>query len=277
MAYVSLKTEHDGRIGRVILNRPEKLNALPHDITWELPQAFDEMAADTDVRVVIFKGAGRAFSAGFDHSLNLEKVGWRDAAEETLASRDWISGLFKIWDCPKPVIAQLHGYAIGWGGLVQLFCDLRYASDEFKTFYAAGVTGAFLPEVWSWFIGMTAASEFAYRPNYRFTAQELLNLGLVNRIFPLAELEEKVEAIAAEIATTEPIFLRMQKLGLHRQWELRGFREAVQTTKDFDAMLHWSVLGQETFARLAALGGDRRKMADEQTKGAFWDNGDEKK
>jgi enoyl-CoA hydratase len=273
MSYSTLKIEKDGRIARVVINRPERKNALTLDFIAELPEAFDELGADPEVRVIILKGAGSAFSVGFDHSVTMHSVGFEDALAEVIESRKWLAGLFRIWDCPKVVIAQLHGWAIGWGGLPLLFCDLRYASDEFKVFYAAGVTGAHLPEVWSWFIGPTAAAEFAYRPNHRFTADELCTRGLINEVFPLAELEPNVEDIAKEIAVTDPSFLKMQKLGLHRRWELMGFREHIFTTKDFDALLHWSKLGVANFDRLQNdFGGDRRKMTEAQDKGTYWDD-----
>ena len=264
MTYTSLRVEHDGRIGRIVFNRPERMNALTAKAPLEFPQAIEELTLDKDVRVIIWKGDGRTFSAGFDKNVNQDEVGWHSIIEEALGSREWIDGLLQIWSCPKPVIAQLHGYAVGFGGLPLLFCDLRYSSDEFKVFMAAGNTGSFLGEVWAWFIGLTAAKEFTFRPNNRLTAQELYNFGLLNRIYPLADLEQQVEAIAAEISRTDPVFLRMQKIGLNRHWEINGFRERIHATKDIDLMLHWSPLGQANYEALKAFGGDRRKMAQAQ-------------
>jgi enoyl-CoA hydratase len=272
MGYETLKLERDGHIARVIINRPEKMNAITLDFIDELPRAFEELGADDDVRVIILKGAGKAFSVGFDWSVDMASCGFEDALSEVINSRRWLSGLFKIWDCPKVVIAQLHGWAIGWGGLPLLFCDLRYASDEFKVFYAAGVTGAHLPEVWSWFIGPTAAAEFCFRPNHRFTSEELRMRGLINEVFPLVDLEANVESIAAEIAVTHPRFFQAQKLALHRRFELMGIREQIYSTKDFDAMLHWSKLGSANFDILRnQYEGDRRKMTEAQNRPGYWD------
>jgi enoyl-CoA hydratase len=272
MSYNTLKIERDGHIGRVVINRPEKLNAITLDFIDELPRAFDELGADDDIRVIILKGSGKAFSVGFDHSVTMDECGFEDALSEVLNSRRWLSGLFRIWDCPKVVIAQLHGWAIGWGGLPLLFCDLRYASDEFKVFYASGVTGAHLPEIWSWFIGPAAAAEFCFRPNHRFTADELCMRGLINEVFPLDDLERNVEEIAAEIAVTHQRFFQVQKLALHRRFELMGFREQVFMTKDLDAMLHFSKLGTANFEKLnKEFGGDRRKMTEAQNQPGYWE------
>ncbi len=269
--YTNMLVEHDGRIGRIIINRPEKHNALLHQAVYEFPRAIDELTADDEVRVIIMKGAGPSFSSGFDWKV-IERPGRaEDAVHEVLTGRDWLHGLFKIWDTPKPVIAQLHGYAAGWGSLPLLFCDLRYAAPDFKVFKAAGVTGAYLGEVWAWFVGTTAAKEYTFRPTNKLTADELYNYGLLNRIYPQDELEARVEEIAAEIATAHPLFLQLQKLGLNRQIDMRGFRESVLQAKDFDAMLHWSVLGRANMVRLRHLGGDRRRLAEEQEDTeAYW-------
>lgn len=272
MDYSMLRLERDGAVARVVINRPERLNAITLEFIDELPRAFDELGADPRVRVIILKGAGRAFSAGFDRSVNRETSGFGDPLEEVLGSRRWLAGLFHIWDCPKVVIAQLHGYAVGWGGLPLLFCDLRYAADDFKVFYASGVTGAHLPEVWSWFIGLTAASEFAFRPDHRLTAEELYVRGLLNEVLPGDQLESRVEAIAREVAATHPAFLQAQKLGLHRRYELMGFREHIYSTKDFDTMLHWSKLGRRNFERLERdFGGDRKAMTEAQREPGYWE------
>ena len=274
MKLETLKVEHDGAIGRVIINRPEKLNALPIDAILEFPAAIDELTEDENVRVIIMKGAGRAWSAGFDFNpgpRSSRVTTYQDAAGEALEGRKWLEGLFHIWDCPKPVIAQLHGWAAGIASIILLFCDLRYASPDFKAFYAAGNTGSYLPEVWAWFIGLTGAKEYAFRPSHPFTSEELVSMGVVNRIYPADELEETVESIAAEMAKTHPLFLRLQKLGLNRLWNYKGFKEHVLAAKDFDVMLHYSVPGRANFARLRELGGDRRRMAEEQVKGDdYW-------
>ena len=276
MEYTGLRIERDGRIGRIVLNRPEQLNAINAALHEEIPRAFDELGTDEEVRVIIFKGAGRAFCAGFDtksmvrgYTANQVRP-WPDAAREMLAIRSWHGMLFKIWDCPKPVIAQLHGYAVGWGHILTLFCDLRYISDDFKVFHVSGVTGAHLAQIWLWFVGMTRAKEFEFRRNYRFGADELVAMGYANRVFPAAELEGNVEAIAAEIANTHPLFLRIQKLALNRVFDLRGFRESVYSSDDLDALLHWSVPGIENYRQLKEAGGDRRAMASKQTRGDYW-------
>lgn len=271
MEYETLLVEREGRVGRVVLNRPATKNSVTLEMVHELPRAFDELAEDDEVAVVVLKGAGSAFSVGFDRSVSLETCGFVDALTEVQESRRWLAGLLRIWDCPKVVIAQLHGWAIGWGGLPPLFCDLRYASDEFTVFYAAGVTGAHLPEIWSWFIGPTAAAEFAFRPTHRFSAQDLLQRGLLNAVVPLPQLEAHVESMAQEIATTHSSFTRFQKIALHRRLELQGFREQVLASKEIDAILHWSTLGQANLTHLQRdLGGDRRRMAAAQREPGYW-------
>jgi enoyl-CoA hydratase/carnithine racemase len=272
MTFSTLLVERDGPIGRVVLHRPATKNSITLEMVHELPRAFDQLSEDDDVSVVILKGAGTAFSAGFDHSVNPAACGFVDALSEVTTSRRWLSGLFRIWDCPKVVIAQLHGWAVGWGGLPPLFCDLRYASDEFKVFCTAGVTGAHLPEIWSWFVGPTAAAEFCFRPGHRFGSEELCRLGLLNEVVPLADLEAHVEGVAREIATTHTSFTRFQKLALHRRFELQGLREQVLASKEIDAILHWSKLGQANLRHLQnALGGDRRKLAAAQEGDpAYW-------
>ncbi|MCL0101712.1 enoyl-CoA hydratase/isomerase family protein [Dehalococcoidia bacterium] len=279
MDYELLKVEHDGPIGRIIMNRPEKLNAVPIDSIMEFPEAIDELTEDEDVRVIIMKGAGRAWSAGFDFNPGPRRGivrAYQDSAGEALEGRRWLEGMFRIWDCPKPVIAQLHGWAAGIASILLLFTDLRYATPEFKCFYASGNTGSYLPEVWYWFIGLTGAKEYSLRPDHPFTAEEMLRMGVLNRIYPAEKLEAEVESIAAEMAKTHPLFLQLQKLGLNRLHNYKGFKEHVLAAKDFDVMLHYSVPGRANFDRLRELGGDRRKMAEEQSKVPdYWKKMDE--
>src|SRR5437764_10768888 len=93
-----------------------------------------------------------------------------------------------------------------------------------------------------------------------------------NEVIPLDDLESNVESIAAEIAVTHPLFFQAQKLALHRRFELMGIREQIYSTKDFDAMLHWSKLGAGNFDILREeYDGDRRKMTEAQNQPGYWE------
>jgi enoyl-CoA hydratase len=221
---------------RLVLNRPGKLNAISHELRDSLVAALAEAAADDAVRVIVISGAGRAFCAGYDLAEDQPDtaLGWRQ-----ILTRD-VKATLAVWRCPKPVIAQVHGYALAGGLELAMACDLIVASAEAQLgepevrFGSAPVT-LLMP----FLLGQKKTRELLFTGDL-VTADEALRIGLVNRVVPLAELASAVDALADRLARVEPDVMAPTKLLLNRTMEFQGFLEAVETGLDLQAFINMS-------------------------------------
>jgi 2-(1,2-epoxy-1,2-dihydrophenyl)acetyl-CoA isomerase len=208
-AAVPVVTSRDGAVVTVALNRPERLNAVDAPTRANLLRALQEAADDESVRVVVLTGSGRAFCVGQDlgavHELE-------DAHQTVAATYNPIVGL--ISSMPKPVIAAVNGLAVGAGFGFALACDLRYAAES-AGFAASFVKVGLVPDSSvSWHLvrelGRARAIELA-SSGRSLPAAEAHALGLVNDVFPDADLPERVAALAAELARGPALALALTK------------------------------------------------------------------
>ena len=207
-SYENLLVEVDGTIATLTINRPEVLNALTAETTRELGTAIDELAADERVGAVIVTGAGeKAFVAGADIGVlaTYGPVQARDAAYLGQSTFD------KFEECPKPVIAAINGYALGGGCELALACHLRLAADtaliglpEINLGVIPGHGGT---QRMSRLLGKGKALELICTGDH-IGADEALRIGLVNAVYPAAELVERARDLALKLAGKPPVALR---------------------------------------------------------------------
>ena len=222
---------------RLTLNRPDKLNALSGELVGALSHAIDEAAADPDVRVVALAGAGRAFCSGYDLS---EEAGgeihgpaaWRD-----LLAAD-VAATLKLLDCPKPVIAQVHGYALAGGLELAMACDLIVAAEgtklgEPEIRYGSAPVTLLMP----YLIGQKKTRELLLTGDL-IDAAEAERFGLVNRVVPAERLAAEVDGLADRVARTPPEVVAPTKQMLNRAMDAMGFREAVEAGIDLGAIIN---------------------------------------
>jgi len=248
--------EKDGPIARIILNNPESANAQSSEMVHSVNAALDDAQYDYDVKVVIIKANGKGFCSGHiptgaypEFKAELEASGkvWRSAAQLFL----W--PVLKLWEFPKPVIAQVHGYAIGGGTTWALIPEITVCSED-AWFQMPLVPGFGLPgaetmfEPWV-FMNYKRAAEYLYTAQ-RLTAAQALEFGLVNRVVPADQLEATVEELAAKIATAPLITLQAVKSGVIRAWETMGFRTHQQASNDLQAVVTGSREFQQFVAEL---------------------------
>jgi enoyl-CoA hydratase len=226
---------------RLVLNRPSKLNAISHELREALSAAVVDAAADPAVRVVAIAGEGRAFCAGYDLSEAAPEtaLGWRD-----VLARD-VEATLAIWRCPKPVIAQVHGYCLAGGLELAMACDLIVAADDAQLgepevrFGSAPVT-LLMP----YLLGQKKTRELLFTGDL-VSAEEALRIGLVNRVVPRAELSSAVGALAARLARVEPDVMAPTKRMLNGAMEAAGFLAAVEAGLDLQAFINVSETSRE--------------------------------
>jgi len=203
----------DGAIGWVTFNNPQKRNAMSMEMTQAFGMVLEEFIRDPAIRVVILHGAGdKAFVSGADISEFKDKRSTAEATELYNAASNRTGKLLK--ECPKPTIAMIRGYCMGGGMGTAVACDLRIASDDSRFGVPAAKLGVGyryerlkqLEEL----VGPSFTAEIFYTGR-QFTAQEALQMGLINRMLPAAELEKYVLEYANTIAGNAPLTIAAVK------------------------------------------------------------------
>ena len=246
-----LLIEDIGPVRCLTMNRPGALNALNRPLVDAMSQALGAAADDDDVRVIVLRGAGRAFCAGYDLT--------EDADEGELDAASWHAGLaestqrmLEFTDHPKPTIAQVHSYCLAGGTDLMLACDLAVAADDAKFGYVdvrfgSGVVSMFLP----WVVGVREAKRMLFTGDDRISAEEALRIGLVNSVVPADQLGDATLALANEIAKNEPFVVQTSKRAANRAWDVAGFRAAMAANTELDVMIETANLpARDEFRRI---------------------------
>ncbi len=231
--------EVDERVATVTLNRPEKLNAITPDLQRELLRALERAADDSEVRVAVVRGAGRAFCAGYDvTSGGMAAAGVAaDRLQLERVTRGWLT----IWDLPLPVIAQVHGLCLAGGTQLAAICDVTFVADDARIGTPQLPLGAgYVASFWAWFVGPKKAKEVFFPTGAIVTAADVMAMGLFNRLVPAVDLEAEVRAYARTVARTPKDLLALQKLAINRTQEAQGFRQALLQGAEVDAIAHAS-------------------------------------
>lgn len=210
---VLLETIENG-VALLVMNRPDKLNALNNELATALNQTFEKLGKNDAVRVVVLTGAGRAFCAGGDLGAIGRGREARDTRQLEPILRMGMGAMLRMRMIPQPVIAAVNGAAAGAGMNVALAADIRIAAEEAvfgQTFSKVGLFPDyggtyFLPQL----VGPSKAAELFYTGNM-IDAQTALRLGLLNRVVPGAQLEAEVKKFAAQLAAGPPIAIRAVK------------------------------------------------------------------
>ncbi len=232
MPYETLLYDTDAATATITLNRPERLNTIVPPMPDELQDAVHHALADSQVKVIVLRGAGRSFCAGFDFGGGFHH--WDDALttdgrwdpgkDFALASSDAgaVPKLMSLWRSPKPVIAQVHGWCVGGGSDMALCADLVIASEDARigTSYSR-MWGCYLTGMWLYRLGLTRAKEYALtgRP---LSGTEAVQAGLINAAVPFARLEAEVRERAEQLARIPASQLAAMKLVVNQAYENMG-------------------------------------------------------
>lgn len=220
MSFTDIQLEHNGHVATLTLNRPESRNAMTPAMGEEIRAAVDLLQNDSQVRVVVVTGAGKAFSGGGDLGMLARDAGLDShGAGMGGPPREFYERFLSIRALPMPTIAAINGHAIGAGLCFALACDLRIAAADAKmgmTFTKLGIhpgMGAtyFLPRL----IGTARACELLFAGSI-LDAPTAERLGLLNRVVPPEDFAAAVRALAAEIAAAGPIAIRLVKRAIYQ-------------------------------------------------------------
>ena len=243
MAYDTLELENHGAVRRILLAREAQRNAQSQQMLDELDAAFAEAAGDASVRVVVLGGKGAHFSAGHDL-----KQAQAERSNFTVEQRWAYEGLryfdycMRIWDFPKPTIAQVQGACVAGGFMLANMCDLVVASESAYFSDPVGHTlGAAATEVLihPWVMGVRKAKEMLFMGS-RISAAEALQIGMVNHVVSDAELSDHALKVAQQIAKAPPFGLHLIKRSLNRTLDTQGMRAALAAHFDTHQLSHLS-------------------------------------
>lgn len=224
-------------VRRLTLNRPAKRNALSNALRGEIFSALQAADRDESVRVSVLRGAGPCFSAGYDLGADLTADRpYPTAGGDGQWPRHVVEGWFAMWDLAKPVIAQVHGYCLAGGSELMTACDLVYVAEDAQIGYPP-VRLMSPPDMQfhPWLAGMRAAMEMMLTGD-SISGEEAARVGLANRAFPAAELEERVLAVAERVARIPVELQQLNKRAVHRAMEIMGLRAAVRAGTEIQAL-----------------------------------------
>jgi len=239
------------KTAKITLNRPKKLNALTLQLQAELSEALWEADNDREVHSVIIKGAGRAFSAGYDLTGGGQKVPVSRIQSENRAYRGGRSIDDDAWqlergqryrmalfDMHKPVIAQVHGYCLAGGTDIALLCDMIIAADDaIFGFPPARDLGALPNNMWLYNVGPQWAKRLTLTGD-TVTGSEAQSIGLILKSVPSEHLEQEVESLASRMSHIDPDLLSANKRIINTGLELMGARTLQRMAAENDVRGH---------------------------------------
>jgi enoyl-CoA hydratase/carnithine racemase len=217
------------RIAHVVINRPLLLNAIHADVHHGIVDGLQRADADDDVRVVVLSGNGRAFSAGGDR-------GQSDEERAAMRPANPLDTALAIWNCRKPVIAAVQGYALGQGAEIAAICDMTIAADDARfgevQIHTGGGTPIFsAPSV----MGIKQVKEYLLTGDH-YSAQRALEVGMVNKVVPRDRLMDETMFLARRLASFPPEGVQRDKKLINEAYERAGFIDSLKAA--------WSGLGE---------------------------------
>jgi enoyl-CoA hydratase len=240
-------------VRRFTLNRPTKRNALSNALRGELFAGLRAGDADRDVRVMIVRGSGPCFSAGYDLSQDPnEPLPWPISRADGAWARHVLHGWFEMMDMATPIVAQVHGWCLAGGTELATACDLVYVATDAQIGYPPVRLMSSPDMAWQpWLLGMRRAME-AMLTGDAMTGSEAVAAGFANRAFPAAELDERVLEVASRVAKVPGDLQAINKRVVHRAMEAMGMRDGMKATAEINALGFHQPSSKEYFAQLRA-------------------------
>ena len=238
------------RIATLTLNRPERLNAIGAHTGRELREAVARANADDTVHVIVLKGAGRAFCAGYDlkdfaegETPYNQAMPWDPMIDYRMMKQN-TDDFMSLWRSYKPTLAQVHGYAVAGGSDIALCCDVAVMAEDAKIGYPpARVWGCPTTAMWVYRLGAEKAKRMLLTGDL-VDGREAKAMGLVLDAVPEARLEARVMELAQRMAGVPKNQLMMQKLMINQAYENMGLASTQMIATLFDGITRHSPEGQ---------------------------------
>jgi len=262
MTFQTLSYETAGRIARITLNRPERLNAIDEKMPGEIRAAVEMANADDGIHVIVLAGAGRGFCSGYDLKAFAETKGenpgvqsmpW-DPMVDYRFMKQCTDDFFSLWRSYKPVICKVHGYAVTGGSDIALCADIVVMAEDAKIGYPpARVWGIPSTGWWAHRVGAQQAKRMLFT-GALIDGIEAARIGLALEAVPETELDARVSALAAHIAAVPKNQLMMSKIVVNQALEAQGLHQSQVMSALFDGIARHSPEGT-WFKRMAEAEG----------------------
>ena len=238
MSADNLTIERDDSIAILTFNRPEVLNAFNNPLMKQTLEEVAQLNADDTVRAIVVRGAGRAFSPGFDLKASADRKmeGVQDWERQMKLQFDFI---MQFWYSPKPTIAAVHGYCIAGAFELALACDVTIAAKntrlgEPEVRFGTGIVAMLLP----WVTGPKQAKELLLTGEDKLSADDALRIGIVNQVVPDGEVFDTAMSIAKSMANAAERSVTFTKRAINETYETMGFGRALRASLDLDVLLN---------------------------------------
>jgi len=230
----SILYQAENQIAHIVLNRPERLNALDKATLIEINTAMDLAEADEHVRAIVLSGSGRAFSSGFDLKAQMDAQPSGEKMWREILDLDFNTTM-RFWNSPKPTIAAVHGACMAGAFEFALSCDIAIASEEAifgepELKFGAGIVTLLLP----WVIGPKKAKDIIFTGQDRISAADALQMGIISRVVKTGSHIKVAMQIAKSIALVDPKVVMGTKRAMNESYEIQGIQKALKNALDID-------------------------------------------
>ena len=246
--YSSLRIDKDAqnpRVARLLLNRPDRYNAISDDTPRDIRAAVDWANADDEVHVILVEGAGKGFCGGYDlqqfgegvleHPCQQESTPWDPMVDYAYMKRN-TEDFMTLWKSPKPTIAKVHGAAVAGGSDIALCCDmLVMADDAYIGYMPTRVWGCPTTAMWTYRLGPMRAKQMMFTGD-TITGKQAADWGLANLSVPAIELESAAMKLATRIAAVPRSHLAMHKMVVNQVMLTMGLEQTQQMATVFDGI-----------------------------------------
>tara|TARA_B100001559_G_scaffold207026_1_gene173458 strand:- start:269 stop:1105 length:837 start_codon:yes stop_codon:yes gene_type:complete len=267
--------EKKGRVAYIILNRPDRLNAINDEMPPEIERAVQRADSDPNVHVMIVEGAGKAFCSGYD----LSEYGEQNSTSSVIQDMPWdpiqdyqfmwrnTQHFMALWRAMKPVICKVHGFAVAGGSDIALCADMTIMAEDAEIGYMpTRVWGTPTTAMWVQRLGPEKAKRMLFTGD-KINGVEAENMGLILKSVPKAKLNEEVELLAQRMATVPINQLAMQKMLVNQAMETSGLMQTQKMATLFDGISRHSPEGIAFKQRVEKVGW--KQAVEERDTGSF--------